>query len=121
MAVVYGAGLLRNELAGDNRLLILGDFNMPNINWEESDLIRGANRAEKHFLDIISDCFLHQHGKEHIRFRNIQLSRLDLIFTKEENIFLIGNTTFEYKQEANAYQDNKAFSDIPNDDDTEED
>ena len=30
------------ELAGDNRILILGDFNMPNINWEEGDLGRGG-------------------------------------------------------------------------------
>ena len=52
-----------NELAGDNRLLILGDFNMPNINWEEWDLMRGAIRIEEQFLDTISDCYLHQHVK----------------------------------------------------------
>ena len=74
-----------NELAGDNRLLILGDFNMPNINWEEWDLMRGAIRIEEQFLNTISDCFLHQHVREHTRFRNTQSSRLDLIFTKEEN------------------------------------
>ena len=76
--------LLTNEIAGDNRLLILGDFNLPNVDWEDWDLRRGARRIEKLMLDVVSDCFLYQHVKEDTRFRNMQASSLDLIFTKEE-------------------------------------
>ena len=76
--------LLANDIAGDNRLLILGDFNLPNVDWEDWDLRRGARRIEKLMLDVVSDCFLYQHVKEDTRFRNMQASSLDLIFTKEE-------------------------------------
>ena len=76
--------LLANEIAGDNRVLILGDFNLPNIDWEEKELRRGARRIEEQMLDVVNDCFLYQHVKEDTRFRNLQSSSLDLIFTKEE-------------------------------------
>ena len=76
--------LLANEIAGDNRVLILGDFNLPNIDWEEKELRRGARRIEEQMLDVVNDCFLFQHLKEDTRFRHIQSSSLDLIFTKEE-------------------------------------
>ena len=40
-------------------------------------------------LDVVNDCFLFQHVKEDTRFRNIQSSSLDLIFTKEERDILV--------------------------------
>ena len=73
-----------NEIAGDNRLLILGDFNVPKIDWANKELLLGARRIETQVLDVANDCFLHQHVKEATRFRNNQSSTLDLIFTKEE-------------------------------------
>ena len=73
-----------NEIAGDNRLLLLGDFNVPRINWEEKDLKPGAINIEVNVLDTVNDCFLHQHVREITRRRNEQESTLDLIFTKEE-------------------------------------
>ena len=76
--------LQADEIAGDNRMLILGDFNLPHIDWEEKDLRRGARRVEHDMLDTINDCFLYQHVREDTRFMNVQSSLLDLIFTKEE-------------------------------------
>ena len=76
--------LQADEIAGDNRMLILGDFNLPHIDWEERDLRQGARRVEHDMLDIINDCFLYQHVREDTRFMNVQSSLLDLIFTKEE-------------------------------------
>ena len=72
------------NVAGDNRLLILGDFNVPKIDWNSKDLVLGARRIENQVLDIVNDCFLHQHVKEPTRFKNNESSTLDLIFTKEE-------------------------------------
>ena len=76
--------LLANDIAGDNRLLLLGDFNLPNVDWEDRDLLRGAKKIEEQMLDVVNDCFLYQHVKENTRFRNLESSTLDLIFTKEE-------------------------------------
>ena len=73
-----------NDLAGDNRLLMMGDFNVPKIEWSNKDLLPEARRIEIQMLDVINDCFLHQHVKEPTRFRNNDSSTLDLIFTKEE-------------------------------------
>ena len=72
------------EIAGDNRLLLLGDFNVPGIDWKDKDLKRGATRIDELMLDVMNDCFLHQHVKEDTRFMNEQSSTLDLVFTKEE-------------------------------------
>ena len=73
-----------NDLVGDNRLLILGDFNVPKIDWVSKDLLLDARRIEIQILDTINDCFLHQHVKEPTRFKNNESSTLDLMFTKEE-------------------------------------
>ena len=35
-----------NEIAGDNRLLLLGDFNVPFIDWKDKDLKRGAKKID---------------------------------------------------------------------------
>ena len=72
------------EIAGENRLLILGDFNVPNIDWTNRILLPGARRLERDFFETITDNFLCQHVKEPTRFRGTEKSTLDLIFTKEE-------------------------------------
>merc|ERR1711895_315130 len=73
-----------NDLVGDNRLLILGDFNVSKIDWVSKDLLLDARRIEIQILDTINDCFLHQHVKEPSRLKNNESSTLDLMFTKEE-------------------------------------
>ena len=72
------------EIAGDNRILIMGDFNVPFINWEDKDLRRGARRVERDMLKVVNDCYLQQHVKEDTKFNMLQSSSLDLIFTREE-------------------------------------
>ena len=73
-----------NEVAGDNRVLIMGDFNVPCIDWDKRDLTPGAKIIEAHMLKTVNDCFLYQHVRDATRLRNDQESTLDLIFTKEE-------------------------------------
>ena len=75
---------LAQEVAGDNRVLILGDFNVPRVDWANRNTLQGANRIERSMLEVAEDCFLFQHVKEDTRFRNDQSSLLDLTFTKEE-------------------------------------
>ena len=73
------------EIAGDNRLLILGDFNVPGIDWVDKGIKSDADDFDKEMLETVNDCFLYQHVKEDTRFMNAQSSSLDLAFTKEEN------------------------------------
>ena len=76
--------LKANEVAGENRLIILGDFNLPNIDWRNDDLRPNNREIERKLLDIFTDCFWIQHVHEPTRLMNNQASTLDLIFTKEE-------------------------------------
>ena len=73
-----------NEVAGGNRLLLMGDFNVPYIDWINVTTLPGARIIEKDFFETISDSFLCQHVKEPTRFRGTEKSVLDLFFTKEE-------------------------------------
>ena len=75
---------LANDVAGENRLLILGDFNVPNIDWTNKVNLPMARKLDRDFLEIVADQFLYQHVKEYTRFRGEERSVLDLIFTKEE-------------------------------------
>ena len=59
-----------NDIAGDNRLLILGYFNVPKINWVDKDLFQGAKAIDELFLDVVNDCFLYQHVGKDTRFRH---------------------------------------------------
>ena len=74
-----------NEIAGENRILIMGDFNVPKIDWKNVDLLPGASIIERKFFETISDNFLVQHIVEHTRFKGTERSTLDLMFTKEED------------------------------------
>ena len=95
MAVIYKAPNASEEEVNNmyqiiknitnKHALIMGDFNFPNINWHEHSC---DNNSEK-FLELIEDCFLHQHVTEPTRGNNI----LDLIFTTEEG--MVSNLTIE--------------------------
>ena len=74
-----------NEIAGENRLLIMGDFNVPKVDWINKEVLPGATVIERNFFEAITDNFLHQHVTEHTRIRGEERSILDLIFTKEED------------------------------------
>ena len=44
-------------------LVIMGDFNYPNIQWGS----RRTDKAGAKFLELIDDCYLHQHDTEPTR------------------------------------------------------
>ena len=73
-----------NDVAGNNRLLILGDFNVPNIDWQNYSTKPGARKIEKDFLETVTGNSMYQHVKENTRIRGPQRSILDLALTKEE-------------------------------------
>ena len=46
-----------NDIAGDNRLLILGDFNIPGIDWNNRDVLTGALKVDRDVFNKFQDCF----------------------------------------------------------------
>ena len=64
-----------------SHVLICGDFNYPNINWENGKCPRHGASC---FLEGIRDCFLHQHvtGPTH-HHPNQEANILDLVLTND--------------------------------------
>merc|ERR1712002_686258 len=68
-----------------NRLLILGDFNLRKIDWEELNPHAEADSWEARFLDCVQENLLFQHVRQPTRERGTDRpSRLDLVFTTNE-------------------------------------
>ena len=69
---------------GYSHILIMGDYNMPAINWATWST---HNRRDHEFIECLRDSFLHQHVKEATRYRvNQNENLLDLIMTNEEDM-----------------------------------
>ena len=76
-------------ISGNNpsHLLILGDFNIKEIDWNNMSSAENENHIATQFLECIKDCFLFQHVREPTRYRSQNVpSILDLILTNEENM-----------------------------------
>jgi endonuclease/exonuclease/phosphatase family metal-dependent hydrolase len=70
-----------------SHILIMGDFNLPEIDWINETSQAGPFHRATTFLESSRDSFLYQHIKEPTRFRiNQEPSILDLVFTFEENM-----------------------------------
>ena len=69
-----------------DQILIIGDFNYPDINWESHLSNTNEEHPASQFLKLTDDCFLTQHVNKSTRHRHNQTSNcLDLIFTNDEN------------------------------------
>ena len=71
-----------------SHLLMVGDFNLPDINWNTwtapSDNIEDKNNI---FLEILRDHYLYQHTDKPTRGRGTQKSNIiDLVLTNEEDM-----------------------------------
>lgn len=62
----------------DTRVLIMGDFNFPGINWE----MLSSDAHGERFLAVVQDLLWHQHVLMPTRENNI----LDLVLTSEDNV-----------------------------------
>ena len=80
------------DLPDINQILIMGDFNYPGIDWE--NMSTSGGRDAESFHEKMNDYLFIQHVKFNTRHRiNNVSSRLDLIFTNEEE--MIGNISPE--------------------------
>ena len=70
-----------------SHLLIVGDFNIPHVDWDLLLSYEPVSHISHRFLELINDCFLTQHVKEPTRFREGQVpSLLDLVLTNEDGM-----------------------------------
>lgn len=79
------------EAARQPRYVILGDFNAPNINWNDPSDQRGFTTAETALAEIVGELRMVQHVAEPTRTSEYQRdSCLDLLFTESlDNIELL--------------------------------
>ena len=77
-----------------SELIIMGDFNYKEINWEQDT---ASGEEQMMFVECIQQNFLTQHVKEITRFRGKdEPSRVDLIFSKEEESIEAGPQKFAF-------------------------
>ncbi len=70
-----------------SHLLIVGDFNFPEVDWSNYHSNAPQNHRSHIFINKILDMFLYQHITEYTRYREGQNpSLLDLILTNEEGM-----------------------------------
>ena len=70
--------------AGFSHVVIAGDLNMPQINWQLGMSTAPEGHYTHRFVNSTQDLFLHQHVLEPTRFRHGERAHtLDLIFTNE--------------------------------------
>ncbi|XP_072032859.1 uncharacterized protein [Amphiura filiformis] len=85
---------LINDVCGRtfSHLLVVGDFNHPEIDWESWTSSAGDNHESSLFLDCLQDNYLHQITNFDTRYRIGQRSSLlDLVITNDDT--LISNLT----------------------------
>ena len=67
--------------------LVLGDFNLPSIDWNNFTTVQGIHGFSVMFIEKIRDSFFTQHVKDTTRMRGHNRGNiLDLLFSSDESI-----------------------------------
>ena len=70
-----------------NNIIIMGDFNYPDINWADNQSPLPNSTKSSLFIEATQDSFLHQHVYQPTHYRSDQTpTTIDLIFTTERNM-----------------------------------
>ena len=70
-----------------SHVLLAGDFNQPDVEWETGTTALGENNPAMLFMEFVRDSFLYQHIDKPTHFRGNQTPTLiDLVFSNEENM-----------------------------------
>ena len=70
-----------------SHLLIVGDFNLPQIDWRQNLCRTSESHYAAKFFSAVQDAYLFQHVNEPTRFREgVEPSLLDLVLTNEESM-----------------------------------
>ena len=75
------------HLSDPSHLLVAGDFNLPQINWETNFCSAPESHHAHKFLAAAQECLLFQHVMRPTRFRDADTPNvLDLVLTNEEGV-----------------------------------
>lgn len=70
-----------------SHIMVMGDFNYPEIDWDTMSAPGGEARKDQLFLDAVRDSYLFQHITAPTRWRSHERANtLDLVFTNEQNM-----------------------------------
>ena len=73
--------------AGYSHIVIAEDVNMPTVDWSLGFSSAPASHFSHTFIDVVQDCFLHQHILQPTRYRiGVEPHTLDIIFSNEEGM-----------------------------------
>ena len=79
--------LLNTMVSNRRHVLMVGDFNFPEINWTDYTCPKKPEHSASIFLETMKDNFLHQHVQKPTHHRGDQQPTLiDLVLTSEENV-----------------------------------
>ncbi len=71
----------------DSHILLVGDFNHPNIEWTEDGALQAGDRKSRAFVEAVQNSYLYQHVTQPTRARSTQNpSLLDLVMTNEQDM-----------------------------------
>ena len=72
---------------GYSHVMLLGDFNHPDIIWNNGGTLHKTTKTANDFLDAVNDSYLYQHIEFPTRHRENETSSiLDLVLTNEESM-----------------------------------
>ena len=73
--------------AKPSHLVLAGDFNNPDINWDTVESDKRSEHTSQRFIGAVRDSFLHQHVTQPTRYcHGVNPSTLDLVLTSEVNM-----------------------------------
>ena len=79
--------VLKVKFLNPSHLLMMGAFNLREINWIMNTSRTNETHFASQFLECVRDYFFYQHVKDFARYRvGFEPSLLDLLFTNEENM-----------------------------------
>ena len=79
--------LAESNSRGSSQIIVMGDFNHPEIDWNTKTTEKGMYHRSQLFLDAVRDAYLIQHIDTPTRFRHGQNPHiLDLLLTNEDNM-----------------------------------
>jgi len=70
-----------------SHILMMGDFNHPEINWENDTTLENQAHPSSKFRETLRDCYMHQHVTQPTHYRSDQTpNTLDLVLTNEPDM-----------------------------------
>ena len=80
--------LMKEFVSIKGKKFIIGDFNVPNVDWIFMYPGAGIKSFENKLISCIHDCFLVQHVKQPTRYKDLQKQNiLDLLLTQDDLIY----------------------------------